>query len=78
MKGVISEDEQLAYEVGYQACCYDHGIPFVRIRREWRDQVRWDLRLSDVTMEHFPIEQIAQDIAREMKREYEKYKKERK
>lgn len=70
----VIEDERLAYEAGYQACCYDYGIPFVRIRREWKGQARWDIRLSDVALERFPIEQMAQDIAREMKREYEKYK----
>lgn len=70
-----TEDERVAYEAGYQACCYDHGIPFVRIRRVWKSQVKWEVMLSDVAMERFPIEQIAQDIAREMKDEYEKYKR---
>lgn len=71
-----TEDERIAYEAGYQNCCYNHGIPFVRIRRVWKSQVKWEVMLSDVAMERFPIEQIAQDIAREMKDEYEKYKRE--
>lgn len=73
----VSEDERIAYEAGYQCCCYDHGIPFVRIRREWKDQVRWDVRMSGETIERISIEHLAQDIAREMKKEYEKYKQEK-
>lgn len=72
MKAEIKPQEELAYDAGYRACCHNNGIPCVEVRRSWKDMIRFQIEVSDKTMEAVGIDIIANDIAHRFVEEYKK------
>lgn len=75
-----TEEELIAYDCGYRACCFDNGIPYVRAESpfvSYNKFIAFHIEMSDKSAEFiFPdhVDALAKHIADELKDEYEKFK----
>ncbi len=75
-----TEDERLIYELGYQHCCRDNGIPYVGIREPFEDKniLAFHIEITDKVAEYlFPdrADELAKYITKKIEEEYEKFKR---
>lgn len=75
-----TEDERIAYELGYRHCCRDNDIPYVGIRKplEYKNILAFHIEISDKEAEClFPdrADELAKYITRKLEEGYEKFKR---
>lgn len=75
-----TEDERIDYELGYQQCCHDNGIPYVGIKKPlaFNKILAFHIEISDKMAKYlFPdhTDELAQYITNKLKEGYEKFKR---
>lgn len=80
MEKTPTEDERIAYELGYRHCCRANGIPYVGIRKPLADKniLAFHIEISDKEAEYlFPdrADELAKHITDKLKEGYEKFKR---
>lgn len=75
-----TEDERIAYELGYRQCCRDNDIPYVGIRKQFntRSILAFQIEITDKEAEYlFPdrADELAKYITRKLEEGYEKFKR---
>lgn len=75
-----TEDERIAYELGYRRCCRDNDIPYVGIRKPLADKsiLAFHIEITDKEAEYpFPnrADELAKYIAKKLEEGYEKFKR---
>lgn len=71
-----TEDERIAYEYGFRACCLANGIPYVLAEKGWSKTISFRIEISDKEAEYlFPnhVSELAEHITKKLKEEYEKF-----
>lgn len=75
-----TEDELIAYELGYRKCCRDNDIPYLGIRNPFntRSIIAFHIEITDKEAEYlFPnyTDELAKYITNKLEEEYEKFKR---
>lgn len=80
MEKTPTEDERIAYELGYRRCCRDNNIPYVGIRKPLADKniLAFHIEITDKEAEDlFPnhTDELAKYITKKLEESYEKFKR---
>lgn len=75
-----TEDELIAYKLGYRHCCRDNDIPYVGIRKplEYKNILAFHIEISDKEAEClFPnhTDELTKYITKKLEEGYEKFKR---
>lgn len=75
-----TEDELIAYELGYRQCCRDNDIPYLGIRNPFntRSIIAFHIEITDKEAEYlFPnhTDELAKYITKKLEEVYEKFKR---
>ncbi len=73
-----TEDERIAYECGFRACCLLNGIPYVRAEKGWTETIAFRIEISSKEAEYlFPdrANELANYITKKLEEGYEKFKR---
>lgn len=80
MEKTPTEDERIAYELGYRHCCRDNGIPYVGISKPLADKsiLAFHIEITDKEAEylfHERADELAKYITRKLEDGYERFRR---